>query len=35
MVQSNKPIDVKREQQVTKVLVDWLKREYNDVILSY
>lgn len=32
MVQSNKPIDRKREQQVTKVLVDWLKREYNDKI---
>lgn len=32
MVQSNRLIDMKREQQVTKVLVDWLKREYNDKI---
>lgn len=32
MVQSNRSIDMKREQQVTKVLVDWLKREYNDKI---
>lgn len=32
MVQSNRTIDMKRERQVTKVLVDWLKREYSDKI---